>query len=264
MSNIFRFHEIAVNDIDFGVPKRSSTGRVSLTPTYKGQRMIWQTPPMDAPFGISTAKDDPSRKFLDLSFRTMDKNDMVAKYKTFIESLDEKIKAFTMDHAKELLGSSANQGITKDILNIFYRGVVRTSKEPEKYAPTIRYRIITDENGRGITETYLNRTTKVPIETIPKGCSCICIVELHSIWFSTNMFGPTFKLHIVRYKPPSKVSGYIFVDEGDEDEDVDDVDDFDTFDASGGTKTLPSVPVSKDETSATARVGPSEEEENAL
>lgn len=263
MSHIFRFNEIALDDVDFGVPKKSSTGRVSLTPMYKGHRMIWQTPPMDAPFGISTAKDDPNRKFLDLSFRTMDKNEMVGKYKDFIETLDEKIKTFTMGRAKELLGSVANQGITKDILNIFYRGVVRQSKDPEKYAPTIRYRIITDEGGRGITETYLNRSTKVPIESIPKGCSCICIVELHSVWFSTNMFGPTFKLHIVRFKPPSKVSGYIFFDdEGDDEEALDDGDDFDTFDATTPAKPQPIA--DEEASTSTERPPPTAEEEDAL
>lgn len=228
MAHIFRTTEISVDDIDFGAPKRSSTGRVTLSPTFKGKRLLFQTPPMDAPFGVSTAKEDPKRKYLDLSFRGMEKNPAIEQYKVFIEQLEKKIKMFTKEHAEELLGSVAKKGLSDETLDVFYRGVIREARDPEKYAPTIRYKVLTGDDGKGLVEVFQNRNTKIPIETLPKGGTCICIVELQSIWFSANMFGPTFKLHIVRYKPPSKVSGYIFFDE-DEDEEEEDTEMDDDF-----------------------------------
>lgn len=227
MAHIFRTNEINVDDINFGPTKRSSTGRITLSPTYKGKRLLFQTPSMDAPFGVSQAKEDPKRKYLDLSFRGMEANPSVEQYKTFIEKLEGKIKSFTKEHASELLGSVAKKGISDETLDVFYRGVIREARDPEKYAPTIRYKVITGDDGMGLVEVYQNRNTKIPIESLPKGGSCTCIVELQSIWFSANMFGPTFKLHIVRYKPPSKVSGYIFFDDEDEEEDIGEGDDED-------------------------------------
>lgn len=220
-SAVLSFKEVDVSKIKFAHPKRTPTGRVVVSISYEGKRLCVRGPSMSAPFGTSTYGDAPNlRHSLDLSFRGIAETTELQDYQTFLYRVDSAAKAYIKANSMEIFGRK--KPISDDTLDETYVPSIKVSKEPEVYAPVIRFKIPTNREGEPISDAYLNKHEKKNILEVVKGSTCICICEPQMWFLGKTQCGLTWRLHQVRIKEPPKKLDYQFEDE-DEVDDVSDV-----------------------------------------
>lgn len=187
-----------------------------------GQRVRLQTPIMSAPFGVSTY-EDPSTSVgnksfsIDGSFKGFEKNPALASFMEKCRGLDDRLAEEAAKNSKEWFGKVISVDAVKELT----RKLVKDSSDPAKYAPTIRFKIPTEMNGRPACEVYDEQGQLVDLDYLVKGSSFRAIVEFSSVWFVGKQLGITLRVvQIGVVSRPSgadhKVSGFSFVDgEGD-------------------------------------------------
>lgn len=209
-----------ISDITFDAVKKTQMGGNIVYFKYEGSpRRVVQTPVMHAPFGLSTYTDDKTgvtKYSLDVSFRGMDED---PKIQQFFEKMQE-FDSYTMDTAvansKEWFGKKQS----KEVIENFYRPLVKASKDPTKYAPTMKMKIQTKRNGDVDLTAFDNEQNAINImESLTPGAKIKAIIEASSVWFvNKTMFGITWKLVQLQMMPSDKISGFSFQEEDDEEE----------------------------------------------
>ena len=74
---------------------------------------------------------------LDISFRGMESEPKIQEFHDKMHSIDEMLIKEGVAHSKEWFGKK----MSKEVIQEFYRPLVKPSKDPEKYAPTMKFKI---------------------------------------------------------------------------------------------------------------------------
>lgn len=205
------------------VAKNKAGGNIVYLKYPDVKKMMLQTPYMVAPFGLSVFTDDStnsSKYTMDLSFRDMNNDPKIKTFHDAIKQLDETMIKKGVENSKEWFGKK----MSKEVVSELYRPLIKESKDPSKYAATIKYKIRTTGDTFNV-EAFDEFQNKFDLDDFMAGSKARCIIELSSIWFVNKQFGCTFTLIQCQVTKPDKIQGFSFQAESDEEfEDEDDDD----------------------------------------
>jgi len=223
------------SDITFDSVKKNAMGGKVVYMKHNGQnRLTLQTPALAAPFGVSGYTDDKTgitKYSLDVSFKGVDDDPKIKELLEKMESLDAYLIDAAVKNSKEWFGKK----MTKEVVEALYRPLVKPSKDPEKYAPTMKFKM-PDKDGRILVNAYTSDKQPFDLDNFQPGSKVQALIECSSVWFVNKQFGVSWKLVQLLVNKPEKISGFSFIQDDDaqdaesDDEEVpnmasDDVDD---------------------------------------
>ena len=151
-----------VSQIKFGdVQKNKMGGNVVYLQYGNSKRLTIQTPMMSCPFGVSCYVDEKTgnKKYsLDVSFKGADEDPKVKLFLEKMQELDEYLVDQCSKNSKEWLGKNQK----KEVVEALYRPLVKPSKDPEKYAPTMKSKILTNQNDEFQVEAFKYGKSRTP------------------------------------------------------------------------------------------------------
>ena len=206
-------------------------GAASTYFTYKvdgssrGKFLYVQTPLLTATQGIGSFEDKQTgnvKYHLDLSLTTKgmdaDQVEQIEHFKTnFIENLDSYNIVKGMENSASWLGKAK---MSRELVEDKYFPIKRVSKDENgevigEYAPTIRFKLWQDKEGKFTTTCYDADKNEVNIEEfLQKGCKVQALYHVQSCWVNKNTgYGQRANLLQLKIWPSDKLQGYSFVDE---------------------------------------------------
>ena len=219
MSNITLPKNFDASLIQFDSVKQNSMGGKIVYLSYNGQKKInMQTPEMNCPFGLSIFHDDKSntdKYSLDASFKGMDENEKVKMFHDKLSDFDNLLIETAVKNSKDWLGKK----MSKEVVSELYRPMVKLAKDPEKYSPTIKYKIRSGKDEKLQVEAYDSTKNKMDIKNLVSGSKVQSIIECASVWFVNKQFGVSWNLVQCKVGKSDKVAGYSFVAEDDDSDD---------------------------------------------
>jgi len=204
------------------VKNKSGGNQVSLK-YNEDRKIILQVPAMNAPFGLSEYVPDnrsnPTKYSIDLSFRGHEEDPKIGRFLELIREIDLFMIDMGVKNSKVWFGKE----MSKEVVGELYRPLVKESKQPEKYAPTIKMKVRSrPETNQLVVEAFNNDRTTFDINMFQAGTSAKCIVDFAPIWFVNKQFGLT--LTILQMEictvPQNKLTGFAFQDDDDEDNEM--------------------------------------------
>ncbi len=215
MSNMITHHKsLDASMVSFSELRKNAKGGkvVYLSGPNKGKEKITvQFPKLRAPFGLSEFVDQNSGNSsysLDLSLDSQP--ELLEKLK----AIDEAVVKQVATNSKEWLGKKHTETVIRDVL---YRPIVKMPND-DKYAPTIKLKILKDRDGNFMPECFNNKKQRVELDTLEKGQSVTAIASIPQIWIIDGKFGVTMRLQQARFSPTNKLTGYSFLPDDDDDE----------------------------------------------
>ena len=208
------------NELTFDVVKRNAMGGNVVYFKYENHpKLIMQTPVVAAPFGLSTYTDDKTgavKYSLDISFRGMEEDPKVQLFHDKMSEFDNFLMNAAVSNSKEWFGKKQS----KEVVENFYRPLVKPSKDPSKYAPTMKFKIMTKRDGTIDVDTYDSNRNKVNLQDVlAPGAKLQAIIEAGSVWFvNKTMFGISWKLVQVKVLPSDKITSFSFQEDSDNEE----------------------------------------------
>lgn len=190
--------------------KNKMGGKVVYISNPMNKKLVLQLPKMRAPFGLSRYDDQNSGKStfsLDLS---LDGRDDLRKK---LEGVDDEITKLVSKNSKAWLGKQHSLAVVKDVL---YKPIVKLPQD-DKYAPTIKLKVMTGQDGNFIPEAYDHKGKQIDMNSIEKGQTMRAIVHISQIWIIDNKCGVSMRLEQVMTSPTDKIRGFAFQPDGEDD-----------------------------------------------
>ena len=188
---------------------------------YDGsKRIILQTPKMSVPFGVSEYVPEnntgPTKYSLDASFKGVPDDARLNRFMDTAHAIDTRMIDLAVENSKAWFGKQMSREVVEEL----YRPLVKPSKQPEKYAPTIKFKIRpARDGGAGMNvEAFDNKRERFDMTDFQSGSSVKCIVDFAPIWFVNKQFGVTLsivQLEVVSL-PAGKLQGFAFHNESDD------------------------------------------------
>jgi hypothetical protein len=217
-SKIVLAKNFKVDLLKFGdVNKNSMGGKVVYMNNDGNKKVTLQTPMLSAPFGIGVWTDDSTgaQKFsIDISFKGKDEDDKINNFYEIMKSIDEKLVDMGVENSKEWFGKK----MKKEVVEELYRPLIKQSKEPEKYAPTMKLKLQSNTKGDITCEIFDHNKLKTSSDAITNGSKIQVIIECASVWFVNKQFGITWRALIIRVAKAEKITGFSFIQDDDESE----------------------------------------------
>lgn len=190
MSAIIRtLNTFSASDVTFGpVLKNKMGGKAVYINSSSGGRLMFQLPPMKAPFGLSEYVDKATGNVTSTSLPlNLDTPELL---KTF-QMIDDLVIDHIVKNSEELLGKKT----TKEILmgGDSYKSIV---KQPSKegYKPFISLKVITDKEGKITTSVYDSKRRETTLQAVEKKQMCHTIIDINQIWRTPAGVGVSIKL----------------------------------------------------------------------
>ena len=200
------------------VKKNALGGNIVYVKYEERPKLTMQTCEVTAPFGLGTYTDEKTgavKYSLDVSFRGMEEDAKIKAFHDKMMDLDETLLNEGVVRSKEWF----NKKMTKEVVENFYRPLVKPAKDPTKYAPTMKIKIHTNRSDNVSVDCYDHKRNKVDIKELVPGSKVQALLECSSIWFvGKNMFGISWKLVQLKIAKSDKITGFSFIDDSDEEE----------------------------------------------
>lgn len=219
-NNIILTKNFNTDKITFDPVKKNALGGNIVYIKYDDKpRMVIQTPTVSAPFGISTYTDEKTgavKYSLDISFRGIENDPKIQEFHNKMAEIDQMLIEQGVSHSKEWFGKK----LSKEVIENFYRPLIKPAKDPEKYAPTMKFKIQTTRDGNISVDAYNHEKQKVDImESLVPGMKIQGLLECNSVWFvGKNMYGISWRLVQVKLHKSDKIAGFSFIEDSDNEE----------------------------------------------
>ena len=215
MATITLPKNLNAKQLNFSEVKKNAMGGNMVYISYNdSKKLMNQTPQIASPFGLSTYTDEKTgnvKYSIDVSFRGMDEDAKVKMFHDKMQSIDEQLIDIAVENSKEWFGKK----MSREVVSELYKPIIKPSKEPEKYAPTMKIKI---RNIQTLEAYDDNRNAVVAEDTIVKGSKIRSILESASVWFVNKQFGLSWNMVQVQVSKPEKLSGYSMMEDSDDDE----------------------------------------------
>jgi len=186
------------------VRKNAKGGKAVYLNQVGGGKLMFQLPPLRAPFGLSEYKDETSGRVSYTLPLSLDTPDVLAQF----SALDEKILSYITDHSEELLGKKMSREVIAEGL---YKSPIKKSAK-EGYAPTLALKVLTSiKDGSITTEAYGPDRQPLPLSDLEKGQSLRAIIEINQIWRTPAGVGVTIRVHQVMLMATNKLKPCAFL-----------------------------------------------------
>lgn len=181
------------------------------TPTLTLNNLLFETPWMDAPFGIcqyNNEKDKYECKYhLDLSFNGYTYDTELKNFYRVIESIDTFIVNF-IDNYQDCLGITSKG-------NYKYNHQIRYNKNNQKYPPTIKLKIF--ENNTKVVDLYGKEVNNF-CEYIKPNAKIQALIRCNGLWSYENKWGLSWKVCKITVNNPHNFVDYSFIEDTDNEE----------------------------------------------
>ena len=213
--NIMMYNNFDTSKLVCGVVNKNRAGGNQVPLLYDGKRgsIMFQTPVVTAPFGLSEYIPDNGAEpkySIDVSFKGYEDNNKTGTFLNTIKSIDDHMVSMGVAHSLDWFGKTMSREVVEEL----YRPLVKESKQPEKYAPTLKCKI------RSISKVASFTKNREPFEItdLQPGSTVKTILEFAPVWFVNKQFGVTLSiLQIEMNTPPvGKLTGFSFVDDEDD------------------------------------------------
>ena len=213
-NNITLTKNLDYDNLAFSEVKKNSMGGNMVYMQYNNKKLMIQTPEMAAPFGLSTFTDDKSgavKYSIDVSFRDVDTNPKIKDFYDKMVAFDECVLKSAVENSKAWFGKQMSMEVVKEL----YKNTVKPSNQPEKYAPTMKFKI----RDIGKVAAYDEDQEAInPEMGITKGSKIRTILDASSVWFVNKQFGVSWNLIQIQVKKPQVVEGFAMQNEDSEDD----------------------------------------------
>lgn len=225
---VMMYTKFDVNALNCGELTKNRAGGNQVSLKYNdNKRIVLQTPVVSVPFGLSEYTPEnnagPVKYSLDLSFKGSDTNPKVETFMQLMKRIDERMIDIAVENSKVWF----NKQMSREVVEELYRPLVKPSKIPEKYAPTMKIKIRPSKNGEAFNlEAFTSEKQPFDMADFQAGSTVKCIVDFSPIWFVNKQFGLTLNLMQMELVslPSGKLHGFAFQPEDDEDDIVSDED----------------------------------------
>lgn len=209
--------DINVSDIKFHEVKKLDSGAKVSYVNYNGERLTFQTPVVNLPYGLSSFTNEESKdtKYdLTISFGGMDEN---PKVKTLYNKMKE-IERCVIDKGVEknstwftMKTKNDNPEIMKNLVEEMFTDIVRsyrdkTTKEiSDKYPPTMKFKLPYNAKTQKFDITCHDMDTNEELDFNDikhnlKGAKVQLIGQLTGIWISAGKFGCSLKVVMGKFR----------------------------------------------------------------
>jgi len=154
-----------------------------------------------------------------VSFKGLEDSPKIQEFYDKMQEFDNTLIDSGVKNSKDWLGKV----MKTDVVDALYRPLVKPSKDPEKYAPTIKFKI-PSKDGKLIVTAYDHDKQPFDVENLLPGTKVQALIECSSIWFVNKQFGVSWKLVQLFVSKPEKLAGFSFVNDDDDMEDESDED----------------------------------------
>lgn len=210
--NILMYKNFDASKLSCGVVNKNRAGGNQVPLLYGGKRgsIMLQTPVVAAPFGLSEYMPDNGTEpkySIDVSFRGYEENNKTNAFMNTIKSIDNHMIDMGVANSQEWFGKTMSREVVEEL----YRPLVKESKQPEKYAPTLKCKIRTINKIASFTK---NREP-FEITDLQPGSTVKTILEFAPVWFVNKQFGVTLTIIQLEMNTPpvGKLTGFAFVED---------------------------------------------------
>lgn len=202
-------NEFDASKISFGNVKVNENKGKSIYVGYDNGPLIFQTPEMVAPFGVSKwDKENGGDKFsLNLSFKGKEVREPLNKFFENLNVLNETLIQGAKNNSEVWFGNVKSEIVLRELIT----PVISYSKEKDKYPPTIKANLM-QKNGNYDLEVYdENRNSIVYDGNLDlKNARITALIQCLGIWVIGSKFGITWKIVQMKVIPAKKLHGYAF------------------------------------------------------
>lgn len=222
------------NKLTMSDPKGPDNKAKNVYINYSGDRLVFQTPEMPLPFGVSKWDNEgktPPKYSVDLSFKDKNDDPRVAKFFDMLSALDEAaIQTACKNKATWFKGKKYSDEMVRNIYTPIIKWAKdKVTKEPtDAYPPTYKVVLPFNDKDKCITTKVYNDKREAmdlmdlenanQLATATKGARAAVIVHVSGVWISNTGFGITSKAMQVRLKPPTTIKEHAFIEDEDEDD----------------------------------------------
>jgi len=221
MACVILYKNFDASALTCGELTKNKAGGNQVALIYNGnrQRIVLQTPKLAAPFGVSEYVPDnnigPIKYSLDASFKGVDSDKRLAAFYETVRQIDDRMIDLAVENSLTWFGKK----MSKEVVEELYRPLIKPSKQPDKYAPTIKFKIRNNPNQS--IEVFNTNRDRFDIREFQSGSTVKCIVDFAPVWFVNKQFGLTMTLIQLKVVslPVGKLQGFAFQDDSDNEED---------------------------------------------
>jgi len=212
-NNILMYKDIDATKLNNQTSVKNKSGGLSIPLDYDGMKNVkFQTPVVTVPFGLSEYTPDtgPVKYSMDLSFKNHDNDKRIQVFMEKMKSIDEYLVEMAVTNSPEWFGKK----MSKEVVEELYRPLIKLSKQPEKYAPTIKMKVRSTNNEPAIVAFDCNKQI-FDMTQFTGGTEVKAIVDISPIWFVNKQFGITLSLLAleVHHVPSNRLTAFAFQDE---------------------------------------------------
>ena len=190
---------------------RAGGNQVSLLYNAQKGPIMLQTPVMSVPFGLSEFIPDGSdpKYSIDLSFKGHEENTRTEVFMKTIMAIDERMISLGVSNSIKWFGKTMSREVVEEL----YRPLVKPSKQPEKYAPTLKCKIRTLSK----LDAFTKERQPFDITTLQSGSTVKLILDFSPIWFVNKQFGITLNILQLEMNsaPAGRLNGFAFIEDED-------------------------------------------------
>lgn len=202
-------NEFDASKISFGNVKVNENKGKSIYVGYDSGPLIFQTPEMVAPFGVSKwDKENGGDKFsLNLSFKGKETREPLNKFFENLNALNETLIQGAKNNSEAWFGNVKSEIVLRELIT----PVISYSKEKDKYPPTIKANLM-QKNGNYDIEVYDENRNEIKYDGTMdlKNARITALIQCLGIWVIGSKFGITWKIVQMRVIPAKKLQGYAF------------------------------------------------------
>lgn len=202
MATVLLPQEFKESNMTFTEPRKNQMGGSNVLINYATDRktgsLIIQTPRLRAPFGADRQESESggaSRYNVNL---TVNNEGKVGEFFEVIKQIEQCVLNTAVEKSEQWFGKKKSKEVVEELM----RSVVKYPKQKDKYDPTLKVRLPSNDKGPQFT---LEDSSKTPItvwvdgeldlSTIPKGCELVAVIQCTGVYFiGKTQFGIGFKL----------------------------------------------------------------------
>jgi hypothetical protein len=223
-------NEFDASKISFGNVKVNENKGKSIYVGYDNGPLIFQTPEMVAPFGVSKwDKENGGDKYsVNLSFKGKETREPLNKFFENLNTLNETLIQGAKNNSEAWFGNVKSEIVLRELIT----PVISYAKEKDKYPPTIKANLM-QKNGNYDLEVYDESRNEIKYDGTMdlKNARITALIQCLGIWVIGSKFGITWKIVQMRVIPAKKLQGYAFKEIANDSAEVEAVDDADEDDA---------------------------------
>ena len=214
-SSVLTPSDFEVKKLTFGKHKPNPNGgyNIDISVGDTSSEVVIQTPKMKAPFGISTDKTNPFKKYLDISFQEIESKKSMKEFRKLVESVDEAVIDYAMQNCKNFF----KKDLSREVVSEYYNSAIKLSKK-EQYSDTFKMKLLFIKpnpdknlpNGKFLTSFWNTKGEEQNDNYLDKGDSVVALVKPQMLWIANKSFGVSWVCTQVRVHKSVKVSGYAF------------------------------------------------------